>query len=75
MGARWRLKTGEESILRQGNPFWTKGTLSYPTTVMDMIDVWTNERNEDGACVVGGAVDGWGLGGRPVDRPYGKCVV
>ena len=51
-GAPWRLTTGEEPILGQGSPFWTNASLSYAVALMDMIDGRTNERNDDGACIV-----------------------
>ena len=51
-GAPWRLTTGEEPILGQGSPCWTNASRSYAVALMDMIDGRTNERNDDGACIV-----------------------
>ena len=53
LGALWRLAIGDEPFLGQGNPSWTKASLSYAMAIMGLIDVWTNERNHDGACIVG----------------------
>ena len=51
--ALWLFPTGDEPILGYGGPFWTKAGLSYGMAILDMIDHWTNERNDDGACIIG----------------------
>ena len=51
--ALWLFSTGDEPILGYGSPFWTKAGLTYAMATMDMIERWTNERNDDGACIIG----------------------
>ena len=48
-----RIATDDKPILGYGSPFWTKAGLPYAMAIMDMIEDWTNERNEDGAFIVG----------------------
>ena len=50
--ALWRLTAGEERILGRRIPFWTTAGLSYAIVVMEMVDGWTDGRNDDVACVV-----------------------
>ena len=51
--APWLPATGDETILGYGSPFRTKAGLSYAMAIMDMIERWTNERSDDGACILG----------------------
>ena len=51
--ALWLFSTGDEPIFGYGSPFWTKAGLPYAMAIMDMIERWTNERNDDGACIIG----------------------
>ena len=51
--ALWLFAVGDEPILGYGSPFWTKAGLSYAMAILDMIERWTNERNDDGACIIG----------------------
>ena len=51
--ALWLFATGDEPILGYGSPFWTKAGLSNAMAILDMIERWTNERNDDSACIIG----------------------
>ena len=54
-GSIWKLygySTGDEPILGYRSPFWTKAGPTYAMATMDMIERWTNERNDDGACII-----------------------
>ena len=51
--ALWLFATGDKPILGYGSPCWTKAGLTYAMAIMDIIEHWTNERNDDGACIIG----------------------
>ena len=51
--ALWLLALGDEPTVGFDNPFGTKAGLSCAKAVMDLTDGWTNERNDDGVCIIG----------------------
>ena len=51
--ALWLFATADEPILGYGSPFWTKPGLSYARAILDIMERWTNERNDDSACIIG----------------------
>ena len=49
--APWLLAIGDDPILDVGNPVWSKAGISYSMAIMDMIDGWAKEQNDNGACI------------------------